>query len=494
MTLVVATARGDTPDELYDAARRAAEHADWVEVRLDGPSGLPWDLRAFFTLPKPCIATVRHADDGGASHADDHTRADLLRRAMKAGARGIDVEAWSDELKSLLHEAHELGVMAIVSRHLLDGTPDADTLARMLEEMSFVGGDVAKLATRVERPEDAAALVEAAHRTRARRIPYALMAVNDPFLRLAAPQLGMRFAYASVPGAAPGASGQVPAPDLRRAWRAGVARKVGATGATRAAFLLGHPVAHSKSPRMQNAAFEESDIDACYLALDVAPEGLAATLNGLKATNALGCNLTIPHKEAALALVDELDASAREAGAVNTVVFREGRAIGHNTDGAGAIDALRDAGVRLPNARTLLLGAGGTARALARALAGAGADVTIANRTPARAAALGCPTIPWERLPDVMRNVDLLVNATSVGMRDEDAPAPVAQMPVDAAVLDCVYRPGGTKLVRAARERGLIAVAGEAMLLHQGARAFELWTGEPAPLGAMRLALEEADA
>lgn len=490
MTLVVATARGETPDELYEAARRAAEHADWVEVRLDGPSGLPWDLRPYFTLPKPAIATVRHALDGGASHADDHARAQILRRAMRAGARGIDVEAWSEELRGLAKEARDQGVMVIVSRHVLDGTPSADSIVEGLAEAARAGADVAKLATRIETPADAAALVEAAHQARERGIPYALMAINDPVLRLLAPQLGMRLAYASVPGAAPGAAGQVPAPDLRRAWRATVAGRGAATGATRAAFLLGQPVARSKSPRMQNAAFEAAGVDGCYLALDVAPEGLAEALAGLKRTNAFGCNLTIPHKEAAVPLVDELHASAREAGAVNTVVFANGRAVGHNTDGAGAVDALRDAGVRLPGARTLVLGAGGTARAVAHALAQAGANVTVANRTPERAAALGRPTVPWARVPDVMRNVDLLVNATSVGMRDEPAPAPVAQMPIGAAVLDCVYRPGGTPLVRDARARGLIAVPGEAMLLHQGARAFELWTGRPAPLGVMRLALE----
>lgn len=490
MTLVVATARGETPDELYDAARRAAEHADWVEVRLDGPSGLPWDLRAFFSFSKPCIATVRHADDGGASHADDRTRADLLRRAMKAGARGIDVEAWSDELKPLLQEARELGVMVIVSRHVLDGTPDATTLARMLEEAAFVGGDVAKLATSVQNPEDAAALVEAAHRTRARRIPYALMAVNDPFLRLAAPQLGMRFVYASVPGGVPGASGQVPAPTLRRAWRAAAPSGTGPTGATRAAFLLGHPVAHSKSPRMQNAAFEEAGVDACYLALDVAPGALAATLAGLKATNALGCNLTLPHKEAALTLMDEVDASARDAGAVNTVVFRGGRAIGHNTDGAGALDALREAGVRLPDARVLVLGAGGTAAALVAAMRGRVKELVVANRTPARAATLGVPTLPWERVGEALRNVDLLVNATSLGLKGETLPFSLASMMPGAAVLDCAYP--DTPLAREAQERGLLLVRGEAMLLHQGARAFELWTGEPAPVGVMRLTLEEA--
>ncbi|HVM46322.1 MAG TPA: shikimate dehydrogenase [Candidatus Thermoplasmatota archaeon] len=491
MTLVVATALADTPDALYEAARRAAEHADWVEVRLDGPSGLPWDLRAYFSFGKPCLATVRHALDGGRTEMDDRARADLLRRALRAGARGIDVEAWSDEAASLVKEAKAEGALAVVSRHVLDGTPSEEQLVEMLREARALGADVAKVATSVRAPADAAALVRAAARARDEGIRFALMAVNDPFLRLLAPQLGMELAYASIPAAAAATPGQVPADALRAAWRAAApAAPRASSGRTRAVFLLGHPVAHSRSPAMQDAAFAAAGVDARYLALDVAPERLAPALAGLKATDALGCNLTIPHKEAALALMDELDASAREAGAVNTIVFREGRALGHNTDGAGALDALREAGVKLPGARTLVLGAGGAARAVAHALRGAGADVTVTNRTAARADALGFPTIPWERVPDVLRNVDLLVNATSLGLRGERVPAPMERMLPGAAILDCVY--GDTPLAREAAERGILVARGEAMLVHQGARAFALWTGKPAPVHAMKAALEAA--
>jgi shikimate dehydrogenase len=192
--------------------------------------------------------------------------------------------------------------------------------------------------------------------------------------------------------------------------------------------------------------------------------------------------------------VDTLDPSAARAGAVNTLVFRSGKVEGHNTDGAGALDALSEAGVRVKGARTLLLGAGGAARAVAHALKDAGAAVTLANRSPDKAEALakegGFTTIPWDRIPDVLHAVDLLVNATTLGLHGEDAPADPRKLLTGAAVLDCVYLPGGTPLVRAARESGHIAVPGEAMLLHQGARAFTLWTGKPAPLGIMRAALD----
>lgn len=494
MPLLVATAIGDTPDELYDRARHAAKSgADWIEIRLDGPSGLPWDLRGFFAFDKPCIATVRHEMDGGRSHADDATRAAILRRAVLAGAKAIDVEVWSDEARTLAQEARQHGARVIASLHDTRGTPSAPQIVATLREALALGADWAKVATTVTGPGDAAALVEAAQQARAEGLPYALMAVNDPFLRLLAPSLGMALVYGAIPGVPAAAPGQVPIPALRAAHQPAAAPGA-ITGATRVAFVLGHPVAHSKSPVMQNAAFAAARLDARYLALDVPPTNLGEVLRGLRSAGALGANLTVPHKETALALMDDLDASATAAGAVNTVVFERGVMKGHNTDGAGAVDALREAGVRLAGARTLILGAGGAARGVGRSLQEAGAAVTVTNRTPARAeqvaADLGFTTIPWERVPDVMHAVDLLVNATTVGLHEDAAPTSTARMLPGSAVFDCVYRPGGTELVRAAREQGLLAVPGERMLLHQGARAFTLWTGRPAPVEAMRSALE----
>lgn len=485
MTLLVGTATGETPDELYKRCRLAARHADVVEVRLDAPTGLPWDLRPYFTLDKPAMATVRTREEGGRSDADDGTRADTLRRALRAGARFLDVEAWHPEVRSLVAEARSAGARVVVSTHDLAGTPDADRILDALRDARRLGGDVAKLATLVQGPGDAAALVDAAHRARREGIPYALMAVNDPFLRLLAPTLGMALAYGSVPGQPPAAPGQVPLDRLRAA-HAALPR---ATGATRVALLLGHPVAHSRSPAMQDAAFLAAGVDARYVALDVPPAGLAATLRGLKAANPLGLNLTVPHKEAAVPLMDELDASAKEAGAVNAVHFLDGRLVGHNTDGDGALDALREAGAALQGARVLVLGAGGAARAVAAALLRSGAKVLVANRTAAKAESLardlGAAPLPWGEATAMLQRADLLVNATTLGLHGEDVPLALPAKPI--TVMDCVY--GDTPLTRRALAQGHRVVRGEAMLLHQGARAFTLWTGKPAPLDAMRAAL-----
>ncbi|HUR69325.1 MAG TPA: shikimate dehydrogenase [Candidatus Thermoplasmatota archaeon] len=484
MTRIVVTAFGDTPDALYDAARKAEPHADWIEIRLDGPSGLPWDLRSFFSFAKPCIATVRHTLDGGRSGADDATRAALLRRAVLAGATAIDVEAWSDEAPRLVKEARGHGVTTIVSEHMPD-TPSDKALLEALRGMRALGADVAKLATRAGAPHDVATLARAAQLARDEGLPFALMAVEDPFLRYAAPAFGMRLAYAHAPGAPAAAPGQ-PAADALRAAHAQLG------DARRFACLLGHPVSHSKSPPMQNMAFVALAMDERYAAFDVAPEQLAGALAGLRESGALGCNLTIPHKEAAVPLMDALDEDARAAGAVNTVVVRAGKLVGHNTDGAGALDALAEAGAPAEGA-VLLLGAGGTARAIAAALRRAGRRVTVANRTHARAERLareiGAAVFPWSEAVARLPTFPVVIHATSVGLVDDATPFDHRLLARDATLLDCVYRAGGTALVRRAHARGVRAIPGEAMLLHQGARAFALWTGREAPIDDMREAL-----
>jgi shikimate dehydrogenase len=249
------------------------------------------------------------------------------------------------------------------------------------------------------------------------------------------------------------------------------------------AGVLGFPVRHSRSPAMMNAAFAELGLDWRYLALPVPPERFAETVRALAASGYRAANVTIPHKLAARELADELSDAARAIGAVNTLSLREdGRIAGDNTDAGGLLDAL---GEPLPES-ALVLGAGGAGRAAAWALAGAGVDVSVWNRTPARAAALA------EELGVVAAErpgpAELLVNATSVGLRPDDT---IDALPlVDArVVVELVYGDAPTPLARWAQERGARLVDGLEVLVRQGARSFALWTGREPPLDAMRRAV-----
>jgi shikimate dehydrogenase len=270
------------------------------------------------------------------------------------------------------------------------------------------------------------------------------------------------------------------------------------SGKTGVLALVGQPVDHSLSPAMHNAAFAADGLDLVYICLDVDPDDLPAAVRGLEALKLRGFNVTMPHKRAMIPLVDELDEEARISGAVNTVVIETSGLRGFNTDGGGMVMACKEAGIELSGKSVLLLGAGGTAAAIAVAFGKAGVgELHIANRSVEHAAYLrdklhgtgmkGLVVHPLDTLPDA----EIVINATPLGMKEGDLlPVPPAYVREGRGFCDVVYRPGTeTPLVRLARERGVPVVAGDRMLLYQGVLAQKLWTGREPNVKAMDLAI-----
>ncbi|MFZ0827750.1 MAG: shikimate dehydrogenase [Verrucomicrobiia bacterium] len=277
---------------------------------------------------------------------------------------------------------------------------------------------------------------------------------------------------------------------------------------TRCCAVYGFPIRHSASPAMHNAAFAALGLNWRYLAFEVHPDHLRAAIAGAKAMQFAGLNLTVPHKLLAAGMMDALDESAKTWGAVNTILFKsaaaggEIRAVGYNTDADAIITALReDLKVELRGAKVLLLGAGGAGRTAALKLASENvAELFLVNRTPARAEAVAGEIN--KRFPAVcvtvghpQAGVDLVLNATSLGLKPGD-PSPLDEKTFSLrqtrAVYDMIYNPAETALLQAAKAAGCRTANGLGMLLHQGARAFEIWTGKPAPLDVMRRALEQS--
>lgn len=274
-------------------------------------------------------------------------------------------------------------------------------------------------------------------------------------------------------------------------------------GSTTIVGVFGAPVTHTASPPMHNAAFEALEMNWVYLPFHVEPQNLASALHGARDMNLAGCNLTVPHKTLAVDLVDELDEEAKKLGAVNTVHIKDGRLLGYNTDGYGFLRAVKEEfNLSIKGKRVLILGAGGAGRAIAVACAADGAaGVFVANRTTSKidpvAAVIKTMRIDFRKLPlrskaiaGLIGDVDLMVNATSVGLREGDS------LGLDAGlfssrlfVYDTIYRPAVTELLRIAEAAGAKVANGANMLLHQGARAFEIWTGRKAPIAVMRRAL-----
>lgn len=277
-------------------------------------------------------------------------------------------------------------------------------------------------------------------------------------------------------------------------------------GTTKNLGVMGWPIAHSLSPVLQNAAIAAADLDYTYMALPVKPEALAAAVNGLKALQFRGFNVTIPHKTAIMPLLDEIDKDARIIGAVNTVVNDDGKLTGYNTDVTGFIDAMLAREFNPKAKEVVLLGAGGAARAVVWGLIKAGVKaINIGVRNPKKVQPLadefsnyGSITVfNWddENFSAKLAQADLLVNTTPLGM----APKIDAMPPVDwklvkktAFVYDIIYTPAETKFLREAREHGHETLNGEGMLAGQGAAAFSKWTGVKPEIDVMKQALRDA--
>ena len=267
--------------------------------------------------------------------------------------------------------------------------------------------------------------------------------------------------------------------------------------------VIGHPVAHSISPRFQQAGFNASKIDARYEAWDLKPAELEDFINGLRDENALGANVTIPYKEAALRHMDGLHETARFVGAINTIVNNDGHLQGYNTDVTGFQRSLSEAGFDPAEANAVLWGAGGAARAVAWALIWRGVEsITIVNRTAVRAGrlrhdlasasanvALRSMGADEDSALQVLNAADLVVQCTSVGLAgsetDGQTPFDASQLGEQTMLVDLIANPVETTLVAAAKQAGRRAIGGLPMLVYQGAAAFELWTERSAPTDVM---------
>jgi shikimate dehydrogenase len=267
------------------------------------------------------------------------------------------------------------------------------------------------------------------------------------------------------------------------------------TPRTQLCAVVLHPAGHTRSPAMHNAAFAALGLDAVYLAFDVPPADLRPALDGARALGVRQLAISIPHKVAALGLVHELDETARRIGAINTTTLRDdGRWLGSNTDWLGVVRAL-ERETRLAGKRAVVLGAGGTARAVVFGLRERGAHVTVLNRTVPRAEALarelgaaGAGSL--DRLREL--EYDVLVHTTSVGLRADASLVERAWLRPGAVVLDAVYDPPETRLLRDARERGAVAIGGKWMLVHQAGEQLRLWSGCEPPLEVMAEAFDSA--
>ncbi len=277
------------------------------------------------------------------------------------------------------------------------------------------------------------------------------------------------------------------------------------SGKTRVYGVIGDPIEHSLSPVIHNAAFEALGLENVFLAFRVKPAEIGNAVNGMRALGIHGLNVTMPHKTTVIPHLDEVDKTARFLNAVNTIHNKNGKLWGCNTDGVGALKALRDNGVDPKGKKVLLLGAGGASRAIAYTIAHEADELVILNRTvkPAKELArqlrqllpkkISAEALSIETIEDNLMDSEVLINATSIGMKPNVNETPVNPkwLRTNLAVMDIVYNPLETKLAKIAKEAGAKVVSGVEMLIYQGAASFEIWTGKSAPIQVMRKAALE---
>ncbi len=475
MTRLAVSLFVETTTTALEQASRFAGIADLVEFRVDGAREVDID-RLVGERSLPAIVTARAASEGGRFVGSEKERFALLSRALERGVEWLDVEwtAWPQ------FRAGRDGSRVIVSRHDFVGSPTEDDAARFFADAAASGAAMGKLASTPRSLSDVAALVEGLRRSGNPGIAVG-MGRYGLVSRVLAARAGSFLVFGS-DGDRVTAEGQPTAKDLARPYRV---RSIGA--ATRLFGICGHPLSHSLSPWAHNALFETHGIDAVYVPLegeDLDDLFALATRLGLE-----GLSVTIPHKEAVARRCAVLSAEAQALGAVNTALIDGERLRGENVDGEGFLDAL-DAALAaagedpvrfLQKAQSVVLGAGGAARAVTAALRRRGAAVVVASRTLGRAKRLAADfdveASAWNEAP--LATAALLVNATPVGMWPNGGVTPidVAGLPAGAWVFDTVYNPPETRLLHEAYARGLHVVSGLDMFVAQAARQFQIFTG-----------------
>jgi 3-dehydroquinate dehydratase / shikimate dehydrogenase len=481
VTDLCVTLTEETTSGLVERMAALAGIADLFEIRADRVLDL--DLLALLRArTRPLVLTCRSVSQGGSWPDDDPRRRLTLLEAAKRGFDYVDVEADSGYFEVIGEKA---GRGLIVSHHDLSGTPaDLDGLYARLRGL---GADIVKIAVTPRSMADVGRLLDCAARAaRGGGPPLLAVAMGEmgAISRVAAGRHGAPFTFAAPEAGAEGAPGQIPVATMASLFRA---RTI--SPSTRVYGILGRDVTRSFSPALHNPAFQACGLDAVYVTLQ--SEALAPFLDALPSLSLSGFSVTQPYKVEILPYLDTVDAAAAACGSVNTVICEEGRLKGATTDGAGVVGPLRRR-LELNGTRVMVVGAGGAARSAAFALRAAGARVTVVARDPARAGAVAeAARCAHGALADLARyEWDVLVNATPVGGRSQPDVSPVPEdlLRPGTVVFDMVYDPLETPLLRQAQRRGCSLVDGLEMLLAQAALQFEAWTGQPAPMDAMKSA------
>ncbi len=500
MSLICVSLMESTISDVFASASLSKSlGADAIEARLDCIQEPPLSsLEELSNLKQkaglPVILTLRPAWEGGSYKGNEKSRLAVLEEGLKNGFDYLDIELKTEqtERNRLVALAKENGVKVIVSYHDFQVKPSVPGISDIMKKCIEAGGDLVKVVFTCNSCVDTfnillagkAALLNQVH-------DFSVMGVGPygHITRILAPFLECKMVYASPDKEKGKIEGQL---DIKTLQKFG---KIDAE--TKVCGIIGKPLAHTLSPTMHNAAFEKLGLNYVYLAFEMDKSEIAFSLNAMKELGFRGLNVTHPYKINVMEYLDNIDEVAKEIGAVNTIVNNDGKLTGYNTDAFGAVEALRNHVLDFESSRKkiLVLGAGGAARAVAVPLAKMGNEITIANRTHNRSEELvkmlekfgKAEAVKIDRIDEVITDVEILINCTPVGMSDSLVQSPISGQMIrsDMIVFDVIYN-RDTPLLIEAKKKGAKVIYGYEMFVHQGVKAFELWTGEKAPMDVMR--------
>lgn len=476
-------------DEEWKAAADAG--VELAELRLDCLRREPDMKRILAKRHTPLVLTIRRGADGGLWRGPEEKRQQFLREAIALGVDYVDLEM------DIATKIRRFGkTKRIVSYHNLKTTPSE--VADVAEQCDEMDADVVKIATTASTVADASRVLELGTRAKVPTITIAMGEIGV-FTRILGAKFGAPFTYAGFNPERTFAPGMLPFHVLKRDY---FYDEINAE--TEVFGVIGDPIEQSLSPAIHNASFRHLGMNKVLVPFMIPNGTLEESLKDLAWLNIKGFSVTIPHKEEIVKLLDQKDGAVERTGSCNTLVFADGKKVGHNTDYRAAMDSLEAAlggpvdergGSPLLEKQVLILGAGGVARSIAFGLARRGANLTITNRHDERATSLaeeaGCRTVNWGQRASTLAEV--IINCTPVGMHPDvdDTPVPPATFNKPGmTAFDTIYHPENTMFLKLARERGCTTVTGADMFVRQAAEQFKLYTGSDAPLEVMRETLQ----
>lgn len=464
----------------------AERGAQLVELRVDWLSRDPDVPRLLKDRPTPVVVTCRRAQDGGKWRGTEEARIRLLRTAIVSGADYVDLE---DDIASSIPRYGK--TKRIVSHHNFNGTPDH--IEEVWAEIAEMNPDIIKVVTLANSPSDCVRMLKLVKNA---KIPTVAFCMGDfgVWSRVVCGKLGSPFTYATFSQDREVAPGQLSFQDMKHIYH-----YEAINSKTQLFGVIGDPIGHSLSPLLHNQAMRKIGFNGVYVPMRIAPDQLTQTLTDLESLDFRGLSVTIPHKEAVLAMFPKCEEFVRQIGAANTL-FRgpDNEWETFNTDYQAALDSVKLAlpsGDTLEGKRVLLLGAGGAARAIGMGIIRAGGALVITSRTSARAKSLAeqlnCRHVTWENRG--AEYADILINCTPVGMYPEMDQSPFQQnwLREGMIVFDTIYTPENTLLIKEAQARGCKTVSGIEMFIRQAAAQFEKFTGKPASLDDLRETLRK---